>query len=141
MLIYIKLTKLTVLLLLININFLFSQNSESKKRANTIYVYFKKNKSNIEQLSDNGMHLFNFLYNSGYYTSLWFYDDSVKNNLELKKKKSFLRKNKDLIIPYQFLKTQSHKPATLLFDKKDVGWFTIKLRKVKIAGYWEPSIE
>lgn len=149
MLIYIKIKKLTILLLLININFMLSQNFESIKRADTVYVYFKKTNANPEQVSDTGMHAFNYIYSSGYYNALWFYDASVKNNLVLKKKKSFFKKNKDIIITYQFLKPLSYEEATHLFDKKvvflidkkDVGWFTIKLIKVKIAGSWEPSIE
>lgn len=134
---------------LISANFVFSQNIQKIRESDTIYVYFKKDLVDFKQVSDEKMHAFNYLNNNGHYNTIRFHNYSNINNVELKKKKRILKKYKDIIIDYNFLKSFSYEEATLLFDKKivflidkeDFCWFTLKLIKVKIAGFSPLSIE
>jgi hypothetical protein len=60
-----------------------------------------------------------------------------------------LKKKKDIIITYDFSKKLNYVEATKLFDTKtvfiidqdEIGWFKIKLREVKVSGFYEQSIE
>ncbi|MNF03572.1 hypothetical protein D3C80_2029220 [compost metagenome] len=69
---------------------------------------------------------------------------------EIKKSKSFLKKNKDIIVTYDFITKYNlaeatdligHKKKVYLIDDDDIGWFSIKLKEVKVMGVFYPSIE
>lgn len=146
---YTNIKKVTILLILMGLNYSFSQNITKIKSSDTIYVYFEKNDELHEQKKLKNAHTFNYLNDYGYYNTIWFYDYSIENSSHIEKRKRFLKKNKDIIINYDYLKNFNYKEATMLFegksvyliDKKDVGCFKIKLIKVKVSGYSELSIE
>lgn len=134
----------------------FSQNFEKIKKSDTIYIYFKKDKNQFSN-SNNSIDQTNLNYyysnfslkypKSNYMTFIHHYSISPE---EKKEKKSFLRKNKDLIITYDFLTKFSLAEATdligskkkvYLIDYDDIGWFTIKLKEVKVMGTLKPSVE
>ncbi len=149
MLTYIKKIIILVSLFLFCNDVMFSQNIHKIRESDTIYVYFKKDKINFQQVSDEKMHAFNYLNENGRFNTIWFYNYSNINKIELKKKKRFLKKNKEVIIDYNFLKSFSYEEATLLFnkkvvfllDRKDFCWNKVKLIKVKITGFSPLSIE
>ncbi|RKR04679.1 hypothetical protein C8C83_4012 [Flavobacterium sp. 90] len=144
-------------LLLIPITVL-SQEIEKIKKSDTIYIYFKKDKDNQhvneEITSNTKIKYYNYYYIFGYlneYQILMTFTHHYSISPEEKKeKKSFLRKNKDLIITYDFLTKYNlgeatdligHKKKVYLIDEDDIGWFTIKLKEVKVIGTFPQSIE
>jgi hypothetical protein len=143
-------------ILLIIPNMVFSQNFEKIKKADTIYIYFKKDKNQFSN-SNNSINQTNLNYyysnfsikypKSNYMTFIHHYSISPE---ERKEKKSFLSKNKDLIITYDFLRKFSlaeatdligYKKKVYLIDYEDVGWFLIKLKEVKVMGSMPQSNE
>lgn len=88
---------------------------------------------------------YHFVYNEYYkQTHVIFYHNpnTPKEKIE---KKSFLRKNKDVLINYEFLinmlsfeeakKLLLSKKKIYLVDNNDIGWFSVKLKEVKINDY------
>ena len=130
----------------------FSQNLKKIKETDTLYVYFKKDKKKLynQMDMDEKTYSFNYLNEYNNYETIWFRQGTTRSNEILKRSKSFLKRNKDIIVTYDFLKKFSYKDATellksknmiYLIDHDDNGWFTIKLKEVVVAGYWEQSIE
>lgn len=133
----------------------YSQDVEKIKKSDTIYVYFKRSKTQFSN-TNNTVNLKNLNY---YYIfshvgetqiSMTFIHHYSLSPEEKKEKKSFLRKNKDLIVTYDFLTKYNlgeatdligHKKKVYLIDDDDVGWFTIKLKEVKVMGTFPQSIE
>jgi hypothetical protein len=69
---------------------------------------------------------------------------------ERKERRSFLRKNKDIIMTYNLLTKYDlgeateligHKKKVYLIDYDDIGCFSIKLKEVKVMGALPQSIE
>lgn len=145
-----------IILLLIPI-IVFSQKIEKIKKSDTIYVFFKKDNGkqfhNLEipiskKKYDNYYYVFGYI--GTYQNSMTFIHHYSISPEERKEKKSFLRKNRDLIVTYDFLIKFSLAEATdligskkkvYLIDYDDIGWFTIKLKEVKVMGTLKPSIE
>ena len=134
--------------LLINNNFIFSQNIEKIKKSDTLYIYFESKNNTYDQVMDKKTYAFNYLNNFGHYNTLWFYVKSNSNILSLKRRR-FFKKNKDVIVNYNFLNKLSFKDATFLFDnkivflinKEEMNWNYLKLNEVNVCGYSELSIE
>jgi RNAse (barnase) inhibitor barstar len=131
-----------------------AQDLEKIKKADTIYIYFKKNVNfqeyyirNIKNEKAKYDDYF-FLLKSWYPINLEFHHFYIQE--ERKVKKSFLRKNKDLILTYNFLTKFSlgevteligHKKKVYIIDSDEIGLFTIKLKEVNVIGLYRPSIE
>jgi hypothetical protein len=134
----------------------FSQDIEKIKNADTIYICFKRDKNQFST-TNNSINLNNLSYyysnfgvinpKSSYMTFMHHYSLSPEERTE---KKSFLKKNRDLIITYDFLTKHSlseateligHKKKVYLIDYDKIGWFSIKLKEVKVVGVLKPSIE
>jgi hypothetical protein len=153
-----KIFKLCVIILLIIPVHISSQNLEKIKKSDTLYIFFKKDKNNQhvneEITSNTKMKYYNYYYIFGYLGSyqilMTFTHHYSISPEEKKEKRSFLRKNKDLIITYDFLTKYNlaeatdligHKQKVYLIDDDDIGWFTIKLKEVKVMGTLPQSIE
>ena len=87
--------KKMILILLINNNFIFSQNIEKIKKSDTLYIYFESKNNTYDQVMDKKTYAFNYLNNFGHYNTLWFYVKSNSNILSLKRRR-FFKKNKDV---------------------------------------------
>lgn len=131
-----------------------SQNLEKIKNSDTIYVHFK--------LSKDQLHLYTKIIKNKNIEKRDEYFFTFKNSFpmtfthdylspeEKKISKSFLKKNKDLIVTYDFITKYNlaeatdligHKKKVYLIDDDDIGWFTIKLKEVKVMGTLPQSIE
>lgn len=144
------------LLLLLLIPFtIFSQDLEKIKMADTIYIYFKRDK-NQYSLQNNSINLNNlnyyytFEYAGKYRNYMTFVHHYSLSPKEKREKRSFLKKNKDYIITHDFLTKYDlaeatdligHKKRVYLIDYDDICWFSIKLVEVKVMGTWPQSIE
>lgn len=151
--IYTYITKLFIIVIIFSQNS-FSQNIDKIKKSDTIYIYFKKNVNfqeyyirNIKNEKAKYDDYF-FLLKSWYPINLEFHHFYIQE--ERKVKKSFLRKNKDLILTYNFLTKFSlgevteligHKKKVYIIDSDEIGLFTIKLKEVNVIGLYKPSIE
>lgn len=132
----------------------YCQNFDKIKNSDTVYVYFKKSNAqlhykektnNVNQEYDN----YFFLLNCTPHGSLQFahhYSFSPGVKYE---KKSFLKKNKDLIATYEFLNLLSMEKINELLnnfkqvyiiDEEDFNNRKIKLKKIKVLGN-VPNIE
>ena len=135
---------------------IFSQDIEKIKKADTIYIYFKRDKNQFSD-QNNRINTTNLNY---YYSNfstinpknspITFIHHYAISPEERKVKKSFLKKNKDLIVTYGFLKKFSlgeateligYKQKVYLIDYDDIGFFSIKLKEVKVVGVLPQSIE
>ena len=99
---------------------------------------------------DDKTYSFKYLNEYNNYATIRFRQGTTRSNGILKKSKSFLKRNKDIIVTNDFLKKFSYQDATELLERKNKiylidynnhGWFTIKLKEVEVAGYWKQSIE
>ncbi|MBF4465602.1 hypothetical protein [Flavobacterium sp. LC2016-12] len=133
---------------------IYSQSFEKIKNSDTVYVYFKLSKDQIHlntkiikskkiKLRDE----YFFTFKNSF--PLTFIHDYLSPE-EIKKSKSFLKKNKDIIVTYDFITKYNlaeatdligHKKKVYLIDDDDIGWFSIKLKEVKVMGVFYPSIE
>jgi len=128
----------------------YSQNIEEIKKAETVYVYFKYRKSeqhhNKEKWTKTNQNYDNYYYIFSYdpnYLSINFSHFPLSTPEERIEKKSFIKKNKDLIITYEFLTQFNLAEATellrdkkkvYLIDKKDFCWGKIILKEVDVLG-------
>lgn len=138
---------ITIFILFIN-TYVFSQNTDKIKKADTVYVYFKEDKTH--QLFEKEVPWIKNLYETYFFSTtdksflyMQFIHQSVYYEEEKKVKKSFLKKNKDLIITHDYLSKFNPVEATdlignkkkvYLIDDKDICWFTLKLKEVKVIG-------
>ncbi|MBP6757845.1 MAG: hypothetical protein KA133_01220 [Flavobacterium sp.] len=141
------------ILLLFTVN-LFSQNLDKIKKADTIYILFKNKiryqEHYVQNINTNKTKYddYFFLLSSWYPINLEFHHFYTQE--ERKEKKSFLKKNKDIIVTYAFLtkftlgevtELIGNKKKVYLIDDNDIGWFKIKLKEVKVIGILKPSLE
>jgi hypothetical protein len=136
----------------------YSQNIEKIKKADTVYIYFKKGKGQVhikEKTPSPEIKYDTYIFSfdnikKGYLNEMTILHRSRLNHIERKEKKPFLIKNKDLIVTYDFLTKHNLSEMTELLNNKkkvylinydDIGWFTIKLKEVKVIGVFKPSIE
>lgn len=135
---------------------LFSQELEKIKEADTVYIYFKRDKNQFST-SNNSFNLNNL----NYYYSNFGINNPTSSTMtfmhhyrlapeQRKERKSFLKKNKNLIITYDFLTKYNleeataligHKKKVYLIDSEEIGCFHIKLVEVKVLGTWLQSVE
>lgn len=136
-------------------NTIYAQDLNKFIKSDTIYIFFKVSKDqhhhntkikekNITKERDE------YMFDYGNYHLFTFSPSNSISPEELKVKKSFIKRNKDVIVTYDFLKTYNYKEATALLNKKkkvylidydDIGLFSIKLKEVKVYGYWYPADE
>lgn len=148
--------KLVFFLIMLFYSKCFSQNLEQIKKADTIYVYFEYNKknqrhnkevtTNTKQKYEYYYYIFSGIPNYQSMTFLHHYNSSPEERIE---KKSFFKKNKDVVITFEFLTqfdlgeaTQliGNKKKVYLIDKKDFRCGKIKLKEVKVMGV-VPNVE
>lgn len=152
-------TKLTLILIL-SIFKVFSQDIEKIEKTDTVYIYFKVDKNlhqiyHKEKTSNKEINYYNYFFSFpngqlsfqfAHYTKLF---PNVVN-----KKKSFLKKNKSIILDYDFIeKTGSLRIAELIgyggfakkivyvIDDAETTFFKITLRQVGIISPRNPGIE
>lgn len=123
-----------------------SQNLNEIQKADTVYVFFKQNQyKQIYMPQSKGYGDYIFVFNEYYkHTQIMLYHNPYVAE-EKKEKKSFLKKHKSILINYDFLITmlsyQDAKKLLLskkkiyLIDDNDTGWFSIKLKEVKVNNY------
>lgn len=124
----------------------YAQNFDKIKKSDTIYVFFKKDlfkQMTMPQKKGYGDYI--FIFNEFYkYNHIIFYHTPLTPEKKTEKK-SFLQKNKDLIINYNFLinmfsyddakKLLFNKKKIYLIDYDEIGLFSIKLKEVKAMDY------
>lgn len=126
-----------------------SQNLDKIKSLDTLYIYFKNDSITQLKVRNNAVNKENHNY------ELFFKIESTKIKQQLTlinsyritpeikwEKKSFLKKNKDIIVDYNFLKKMGifeserlllSKKHIYLIDYDNIHWFKIKIIEVKIA--------
>ncbi|WP_431242506.1 hypothetical protein ACQ9BO_22175 [Flavobacterium sp. P21] len=128
---------------------------EKIKNSDTVYVYFKRDKNQFSNSNNNIKpddlnYYYVFGYNGKYQLAMTFMHHYQVAPQEIKVKKSFLKKKKDVIITYEFLTKYNLAEATelignkkqvYLIDEDDIGWFSLKLKEVKVIGTVPQSIE
>ena len=135
--------KLYLFILLTTSNILFSQDLEKIKNADTIYIYFKNDDVNqIKYLVNSRLKSFNYtlfydIKNIKPRQTFDFYQDYRTTNSETKLvKKSFLKKNKNIIVDYDFFSKLGFEEAyQLLLNKKKlylIDYENIQRSKIKI---------
>ncbi|MGO4820273.1 MULTISPECIES: hypothetical protein [unclassified Flavobacterium] len=133
-------------------NTIYSQSLEKIKLSDTVYVYFKKDRTiiyNQQKPLDNYIYTFTYLSKNHIYQTIWFQHDDNRFNQIIIKRRKFIKENKDIMVSYPFLKKFNYREATKLFDNKkvflidkdDIGCFKIKLKEVQVSGFYEQSIE
>ena len=133
-------------MLMLSSSFVYCQDFDKIKNADTVYIYFKNiHYKQIFLPQKNGFGDYYFYFDKFYeFKQINFYHTPLTPE-ERKEKKSFLKKNKDLIIDYDFLTNMYNyekakelllnKKKIYLIDKKDFGWFSIKLIEVKVSDF------
>lgn len=135
--------KLYLFILLTTSNILFSQDLEKIKNADTIYIYFKNDDVNqIKYLVNSRLKSFNYtlfydIKNIKPRQTFDFYQDYRTTIPETKLvKKSFLKKNKNIIVDYDFFRKLGFEEAyQLLLNKKKlylIDYENIQRSKIKI---------
>lgn len=124
----------------------YTQDFDKIRKSDTIYVFFKKDPlKQITMPQKKGFGDYFFIFNEYYkHKHIIFYHSSLTPDKKTEKK-SFLKKNKDLIISYNFLinmfsyedakKLFFNKRKIYLIDYNEIGWFTINLKEVKAMDY------
>ncbi|MEM0578354.1 hypothetical protein [Flavobacterium polysaccharolyticum] len=123
----------------------YSQDFNKIKEADTIYIIFKKEPYKqiyLAQKKGFGDYYFNF--DKFYEFKQIIFYHNPKAAEEKKLNKSFLKKHKDVLVNYNYLVNMYNyqnakelllnKKKIYLIDYNDIGWFTIKLREVKISN-------
>lgn len=130
---------------------LVAQDLEKIKTADTIYIYFKEDKirqiHHIETSRNHDKKYDNYFFNySNEQTSFQFSNLKTLNYVR-KENKKFLKKNKDIILNYDFIKKVGNlyiaemigsfyyaKKVVYVIDDRDIGCFKISLKEVSIVG-------
>jgi hypothetical protein len=139
-----------------------AQDLEKIKKADTLYVFFKEDSKNqmlcssnkkdtkqcyesvkyfLEDYSIMSEHKKQIFYRffMDYFLSYWF----IYQNVNIKKDQSFLDKNKDLIVDYNFLEQIGYREAKDMFAAKQniyliesncIDKKKVKLKKVKMIA-------
>ncbi|WP_445457228.1 hypothetical protein [Flavobacterium sp. HNIBRBA15423] len=133
-----------------SISILNSQSLEAVKKADTLYIYFDKEHKNTVKYHDANKHIdfyknyvtygFNphpssiILFNSNTYKDYDNMRKGIKNDERIEKK-SFLKKNKDIILDYDFFAENGFKKTFFALYKKTIYLIDedeIKGRKIKV---------
>ena len=122
-----------------------SQNLQKIREKDTIYIYFNssKNQYHSKEITDSKQYdNYYFYFNNNEQNAILFAHHYITSPYEKFEKKEFLKKNKDLIITFEFLaklglyeSTQlvGYKKKVYLIDRKDFCFGKIKLKEVKVA--------
>jgi hypothetical protein len=129
---------------------LFSQDLEKIKIADTIYIYFKNDNVNqIKSLNNSKLRSFNYIFvfdvkDIKPRQSFDLFDDNRTTIPETKViRKSFLKKNKNIIVDYNLLRKlgffEAHqlllnKKKLYLIDHDNIQCFKVKIKEVKIIS-------
>ncbi|MRX37756.1 hypothetical protein GJU43_00575 [Flavobacterium sp. LC2016-23] len=145
--------KAIIVLLMITISgTIYSQDYATLKKSDTVYVFFKQNQyKQIYMPQSKGYGDYIFVFNEYYkHTQIMLYHNPYIAE-EKKEKKSFLKKHKSIMINYDFLinmlsyqdakKLLLSKKKIYVIDDNDTGWFSIKLKEVKVNDYNNNPIE
>ena len=150
--------KIILLILFFISKSVFSQDLEKIEKADTVYIYFKEDK--IKQIhhretrrSNNKKYDTYFFDYGNEQIAFEFTNFKTPDNIK-KVKKKFLKKNKDLILNYDFIKKNGNlriaemigvgfnfKKIVYVIEDNEIGCFTIKLKEVGIVGPIRFSIE
>ena len=136
----------------------YSQTLESIKNADTLYIYFDKEHKNTVKYHNANKHIDfykNFIayefnphpssiihFNSNTYKDYDNLEKDIKNDERIEKK-SFLKKNKDIILDYAFFERygfketffEIYKKTVYLIDKEEIKGRKIKVKQVDIACF------
>jgi hypothetical protein len=128
-----------------------AQDLEKIKKADTIYIYFKEDKikqiHHIETSRNQDKKYDNYFFDySNEQIAFQFSNRTTLNNVR-KENKKFLKKNKDIILNYDFIKKVGNlniaemigsfyyaKKVVYVIDDNDIGCFKISLKEVSIVG-------
>lgn len=125
---------------------IYSQDIDEIRKSDTLYIYFKKDLFKQMVVPQNKSYADYFFIFGEYYkhNHIIFYHSALTPEQKTENK-SFLREKKDIIINHNYLTNMfSYENAKkLLFEKKkiylidydDMGWFSIKLKEVKVMDY------
>lgn len=142
--------KIIIFLILIIPSILLSQNLDKIKEADTLYVYFKNDNINqIKNLANSKFKSFNYVFVLDVEKikprqSFSFFED-YRNSIPETKwvRKSFLKKNKIIIVNYDFFKMVGffeaeqlllNKKKIFLIDFDSINFFKAKIIEVKIIN-------
>ena len=142
-----------------SINITYSQSLESLKKIDTVYIYFDKANKKTLKYPDANKHIefyknyvtYRFEFNRPSNT-IFFDSNTYKNTDNMRKgikndvktvKKSFLKKNKDIILDYDFFaeigfkKTffALYKKTIYLIDKDEIKGRKIKVKQVRMSCF------
>ena len=128
----------------------YGQNIDKIMQSDTAYFYFKKNEFNQVKNSGhrdvaNYMNYYFYLYKTeNSHKRVEFSHHKINSPEIIKVCKSFIKKNKDLIISLEFLEKKDNiniisnlrlKKKIYIIDKDNVKLFSIKLVEVKLVEY------
>ena len=138
---------------------LFSQSFESIKRSDTIYVYFDKDKKNSNrekaittEKSEFYENYLTYKFDPDPTNTILFISNKYKDRDDLKEgiknderivKKSFLKKNKDIILDIDFFTKNGfletylaiYKKTIYLVDKDEIKGRKIKVKQVEMMNF------
>ena len=152
-------TIIILLILSVGNNIMYCQTLESIKGTDTVYIYFDsqlKHTSKERQVNTQKSvfyeNYFTYRFNTNSMNTILFlsntykdYDDmreGIKNDERIEKK-SFLKKNKDIILDYAFFERygfketffEIYKKTVYLIDKDEMKGRKIKVKQVDIACF------
>jgi hypothetical protein len=139
-------------------NTIYCQSLEEIKKSDTVYIYFDKIKENTNKYkpfkskSDFYKNILNYKFSTDSYNSIIFSSNTYKNfddfergikNDERIEKKSFLKKNKDIILDIDFFIENGfketffeiYKKTIYLIDKDDMKGRKIKIKQVEMMNF------
>ncbi len=140
-------------------NISFSQTLEEIKKNDTIYIYFDIDIKNTikKNAVSTGKSIFyeNFItyeFNTNFMNTIIFISNTYKNRDDIRKgiknderieRKSFLKRNKNIILDYAFFERygfketffEIYKKTVYLIDKEEIKGRKIKVKQVDIACY------
>lgn len=140
-----------IILVFFSFNKIIAQDLDKIKKADTIYIYFKEDRkkqihhlittSNKDKNYDE--YIFDF---SNRQVSFYFSNRTTVNNVR-KERKKFLKKNKDLILNYDFIEKIGNlyiaemigyiydaKKIVYVIEDKEIKCSKITLKQVRITG-------
>lgn len=133
----------------------FSQDLEKIEKTDTIYVYFKKDKAKYQQYVKSITPIGNiedyfFSFADGQFSMQFTHHYKFTPDVK-KEKKTFLKKNRDIILHYDYINRIGNLKATeligyrkkivYLIDYNDFTCFKITLKQVDVMGPRIQSIE
>ncbi|UOX33696.1 hypothetical protein LXD69_16885 [Flavobacterium sediminilitoris] len=155
-----KIKKIVVFLFILSFkSSLFSQSFESIKRSDTIYIYFDKDKKNSSrekaittEKSEFYENYLTYKFDPDPTNTILFISNKYKNRDNIKKgiknderieRKSFLKKNKNIILDIDFFTKNGfletylviYKKIIYLIDKEEIKGRKIKVKQVEMMNF------